>query len=220
MLDCILAAQENIHSEAFSQIRIDLAKMKPGTFHDDDKDDKDNETNKEGHALHNDNEALDVLDIVDSYVNDELDQEQKDLLNYFNLTLRQTEIWDKCTIRETSIIERITNNVAAGRAPKSLHGAFPSWSDGRLYAPMTSLSPLNHPLAAYFALIEGFIYPLKQSFAYYRDTTKDGLRAKEKLLAKGKHAVPVISQSLKVIMSIHKRIVAWNRDLTSSLSLS
>lgn len=95
MLDRIQAAQENVHSEAFTQIRIDLAKMKPGTFHDDDKDDEDNESNNEGHALHDDNEALDILDIVDSYVDDELDQEQKDLLNYFNLTLRQTEIWDK-----------------------------------------------------------------------------------------------------------------------------
>ncbi|KAE9387253.1 hypothetical protein BT96DRAFT_948514, partial [Gymnopus androsaceus JB14] len=227
MLDRILAAQENVHSEAFTQIRIDLTKMKPGTFHDDDEDDEDNESNNEGHALHDDNEALDVLDIVDSYVDDELDQEQKDLLNYFNLTLRQTEIWDKygvyhvrCFVgRETSIIERITNDVAAGRAPKSLRGAFPSWRDGGLYVRATSLSPRNHPLAAYFALIEGFIYPLKQSFAYYRDTTKDGLRAEEKLLAKGKHAVPVISQSSKLIMPIHKRIVAWNRDLTYKQSI-
>ncbi|KAE9391278.1 hypothetical protein BT96DRAFT_1001497 [Gymnopus androsaceus JB14] len=165
----------------------------------------------EDYLSHDDDEVRDILDIVDDYTDAQLDWEQKDLLNYFNLTLRQSELWDKygvyhvrCFVgRETSIIERITKDVAAGVAPRSLRGAFPSFRDGGLYVRATSLSPRNYPLATYLALIEGFIYP--------REAT-DGLRVEEKLLAKKKHPVPVFSQRSKIPIPVHKRIVGWNSN--------
>ena len=114
--------------------------------------------------------------------------------------------------QETSIIERITKDVAAGVAPRSLRGAFPSFSDGRLYVCATSLLSCNYPLAMYLALIEGFIYSEKQQYAFYRDTNKDGLRVEKKLLAKGKHPIPVFLQRSKIPIPVHKRIVGWNNN--------
>ena len=86
-LDRILATQDK-HSEEYAQIRIELAKMRP--IHNDF-----DEHNHEDYLSHNNDEVCDTLDIVDDYVDAQLEWEQKDLLNYLNLTLCQSELWDK-----------------------------------------------------------------------------------------------------------------------------
>lgn len=87
MLDRILATQDK-HSEEYAQIRIEVAKMRPIHNSYDEHDHED-------YLSHDDDEVRDILDIVDDYTDAQLDWEQKDLLNYFNLTLRQSELWDK-----------------------------------------------------------------------------------------------------------------------------
>ncbi|KAE9384958.1 hypothetical protein BT96DRAFT_950196 [Gymnopus androsaceus JB14] len=206
MLDRILSIHDK-HLEEYAQIQIELAKMKP--IRTESNNYEGQEDDHEVSLSHDKDEVRNILDIVDDYTDAQLDWEQKDLLSYFNLTLRQSELWDKygvyhvcCLVgQEASIIRRITEDVAAGVAPESL-----------LYIRATSLSSRNYPFTTYLALINGLIYREKQQYSFYRDTTKDGLRVEEKLLAKKKHPVPVLLQRSNIPMPVNKHIVAWNRN--------
>ncbi|KAE9383145.1 hypothetical protein BT96DRAFT_951598 [Gymnopus androsaceus JB14] len=115
---------------------------------------------------------------------EELTEEQKELAEYLNkfsdsVMLEEYGIYYVRGGKESEIMQRIQRDIKRDRHPKCLVQAFPSRKQGGLYVRVRSMLDANYVLAAYFHLIDGFLYSRQPVFSVMPPTTHEiALRGK------------------------------------------
>ncbi|KAE9386213.1 hypothetical protein BT96DRAFT_949280 [Gymnopus androsaceus JB14] len=127
---------------------------------------------------------------------EELTKEQKELAEYLN------KFSDSVMLEEYGIYYVRCRGRKQDRHPKCLVQAFPSRKQGGLYVRVRSMLDANYVLAAYFHLIDGFLYSRQPVFLYAADNTRDSIARKDD----PGFTVPLLWKGPYLMMPIHHRI--------------
>ncbi|KAE9392156.1 hypothetical protein BT96DRAFT_944869 [Gymnopus androsaceus JB14] len=145
---------------------------------------------------------------------EELTEEQKELAEYLNkfsdsVMLEEYGIYYvQCRRgKESEIMQRIQRDIKRDRHPKCLVQAFASRKQGGLYVRVRSMLDANYVLAAYFRLIDGFLYSRQPVFSYAADNTRDSIAQKDD----PGFTVPLLWKGPYLTMPIHHRITGMRK---------